>query len=84
MSVSSDPRWSPTTDVRSKYYYRRPLTARELLPAIGVGVGAGVVAFYLARLFLQRTSLTPSSGSNGARSALRRAESAPIVDSVRR
>ena len=39
------------------YVYRRPLTGTELLPAIGVGVAAGLAAFYVTRLFLQRTPL---------------------------
>ena len=39
------------------YYYRRRLTLREQLPAIGVAVGAGLAAFYVARLLLQRTPL---------------------------
>ena len=39
------------------YYYRRALTLPELLPAIGVAVGAGLAAFYVARLFAQRTQL---------------------------
>ena len=42
---------------QSDYYYRRPLDARELLPAVAVGVGAGLAAFYVARLLLQRTPL---------------------------
>jgi hypothetical protein len=42
-----------------EYYYRRPLTPRELLPAVGLGVGAGVLAFYLARVLLERTPLRP-------------------------
>jgi len=29
------------------------------LPALGVGIAAGAVAFYVARLFLQRTPLLP-------------------------
>jgi hypothetical protein len=41
------------------YIYRRPLSASELLPAIGVGVAAGFAAFYVARLFLERTPLLP-------------------------
>ena len=41
------------------YVYRRPLRPGELLPAIGVGVAAGLAAFYVARLFLQRTPLLP-------------------------
>lgn len=41
------------------YVYRRTLRASELLPAIGVGIAAGLAAFYVARLFLQRTPLLP-------------------------
>ena len=41
------------------YVYRRPLEGAELLPAIGVGVAAGLAAFYVARLFLERTPLLP-------------------------
>ena len=41
--------------VPSEYYYRRDLSLRELLPAVGVGMAAGVVGFYIARLLLQRT-----------------------------
>ena len=42
------------------YTYRRQLSGRELLPAIAIGVGAGLVAFYVARLFAQRTPLVES------------------------
>jgi hypothetical protein len=42
-----------------EYYYRRPLTPREVLPALGVGVGVGLVAFYLAKILLERTPLRP-------------------------
>jgi hypothetical protein len=48
------------------YVYRRPLDARELLPALGVGVGVGLAAFYIARLLLQRTPLVPRPESTGA------------------
>lgn len=41
------------------YVYRRPLSGSELLPAVGIGVAAGLAAFYVARLFLQRTPLLP-------------------------
>ena len=41
------------------YVYRRPLRGSELLPAVGIGVAAGLTAFYVARLFLQRTPLLP-------------------------
>ena len=43
--------------VAEKYYYRRELTSRDLLPAVGAAVGLGVVTFYLASLWLQRTVL---------------------------
>ena len=43
-----------------EYTYRRPLGVRELLPAIAVGLGAGLVGFYIARLLLQRTPLRVS------------------------
>ena len=39
------------------YYYRREIDARETLTAAGIAVGAGLAAFYLARLLLQRTPL---------------------------
>ena len=42
-----------------EYFYRRSLSARELLPAIGVGVAAAVFAFYVARIVIQRTPLAP-------------------------
>lgn len=45
-------------DPRDEYTYRRPLSIRETLPAIGVAVAAGLVAFYITRLFLQRTPLS--------------------------
>jgi len=48
----------PTTRLEG-YVYRRPLDGREILPAVGVGIAAGLVAFYVARLFLQRTPLLP-------------------------
>jgi hypothetical protein len=47
----------------STYVYRRPLAARELLPAVGVGVGVGLAAFYIARVLLQRTPLVPRGGA---------------------
>ena len=46
----------------ASYYYRRALTARELLPAVGAGVGVGLAVFYLARLLLQRTPLVREPG----------------------
>jgi len=46
---------------RSEYVYRRKLKPWELLPAIGVGLGVGAFAFYIAYLFLQRTPLDPQT-----------------------
>jgi hypothetical protein len=46
-------------DEASDYHYRRALTLQELLPAFGVAIGAAAAAFYVARLFLQRTPLVP-------------------------
>ena len=43
----------------SDYHYRRALTLPELVPAFGVALGVGAAAFYVARLFLQRTPLVP-------------------------
>jgi hypothetical protein len=39
------------------YYYRRELGARETLATVGIAVGAGLAAFYLARIMLQRTPI---------------------------
>ena len=41
------------------YVYRRKLTGRELIPAVGAGIVTGFAAFYVARLFLERTPLLP-------------------------
>ena len=54
MVVTRDPR---SSGVDSEYSYRRELSLRELLPAVGVGVGVGLAAFYVARIVLQRTPL---------------------------
>lgn len=43
--------------VETEYYYRRPLGITELLPAVGVAVGAAMFAFYITRLLLERTPL---------------------------
>jgi hypothetical protein len=46
---------------QSEYVLRRRLDPKEVVPAIGVGIGVGVLAFYVAYLFLQRTPLEPES-----------------------
>ena len=43
----------------SDYHYRRALTLPELVPAFGVAFGVAAAAFYVARLFIQRTPLVP-------------------------
>ncbi|MBK5187911.1 MAG: hypothetical protein JJD97_06665 [Gemmatimonadaceae bacterium] len=40
-----------------RYDDRLPVHGRALLPAIAMGVGAGLVVFYLARLIAERTPL---------------------------
>lgn len=40
-----------------RYSYRRSLSLTELVPAIGVAIGAGFFAFYITRLLLERTPL---------------------------
>ena len=49
------------SNMSEDYYYRRHLAAADLLPAIGVGIAAGLGAFYLVQLLVQRTPLDPSS-----------------------
>ena len=47
------------TRVEREYVYRRELRPAELIPAIGAGIAVGLAAFYVARLYLQRTPLVP-------------------------
>ncbi len=54
MAVTRDPR---SEGAGSEYSYRRELSLKELLPAVGVGIGVGLATFYVARLLLQRTPL---------------------------
>lgn len=55
------------------YVYRRRLDARELIPAIGAGIVTGLAAFYVARLFLERTPLLPEDRRLGKHHASERA-----------
>ncbi len=55
------------------YVYRRALEPRELIPAIGAGIVTGLAAFYVARLFLQRTPLLPEERRLGKHHASGRA-----------
>jgi hypothetical protein len=63
MSAQSDPRRAEASAVDQRYYYRRSLSVRELLPAIGAAVGAAVVTFYVVRLFTERTPLQVEPGT---------------------
>jgi hypothetical protein len=56
MPAKTDPR-DERDSAGSPFYYRRSLSVGELLPAIGVGVAAGLVAFYLAKVVMQQTPL---------------------------
>lgn len=58
MATSSD---RPSREVArlEGYVYRRKLSNRELIPAVGAGIVTGLAAFYVARLFLERTPLLP-------------------------
>ena len=47
----------PSDPFAERYVYRRDLSAQELLPAIGAAVAVGALAFYLARIMLQRTPM---------------------------
>jgi hypothetical protein len=59
-------------DERASYSYRRKLGVAELLPAIGVAIGAGFLAYYVTRLLLQRTPLTVDRTLGASRSGVTR------------
>jgi hypothetical protein len=63
MPAKSDP---PVERAVPEYFYRRSLSVSELLPIVGVGVAAGVAAFYLVRLYRERTPLVPDRGHGAA------------------
>lgn len=44
-----------------RYDDRLPVRGRALLPAIAMGVGAGLVVFYVARLLAERTPIVLDS-----------------------
>ena len=66
MSAQSNPRRVEASNADPKYYYRRSLSARELAPAIGAALGAGLVTFYLVKLFIERTPLTGATRADNA------------------
>jgi hypothetical protein len=55
------------------YVYRRPLKPIELVPAIAAGIVTGIAAFYVAKLFLERTPLLPEEQRQGKHHASGRA-----------
>ena len=55
------------------YIYRRQLEPRDLIPAIGAGIVTGLAAFYVAKLFLERTPLLPEEERLGRHHASGRA-----------
>ncbi len=63
MSAQSDPRRAVAVDVDPKYYYRRSLTVRELMPAVGAAAAVAMVSFYVVKLFLERTPLAAEPGA---------------------
>jgi len=64
----------------SEDYYRRALAGRDLVPALGAAVAAGIAAFYVVRVLTQRTPLVirtpgrldPAGGEPGAAPRRRR------------
>lgn len=51
------------------YVYRRRLSPRELIPAVGAAIVTGLAAYYVARLFLERTPLLPEERRLGTHHA---------------
>lgn len=67
MSAPRNPRRSVEAGVGAEYYYRRRLTVRELLPAVGIGIGAAAVAFYVAKVLFERTPLSVRADATARR-----------------
>jgi hypothetical protein len=65
MAAQSDPRRADPSAVDSRYYYRRSLSLRELVPALGAAAGAAAVTFYFVKLLLERTPLGPPRPPTG-------------------
>jgi hypothetical protein len=63
MLAQSDPR---STHVDLEDTYQRANSPRVLVRAIGIGLGVGLAAFYLARVFLSRPPL-PSTALSRTR-----------------
>jgi len=68
--------------VERGYSYRRDLSGRDFIPAIGAGLAVGAVAFYVATLFLQRTPLVPGPLEPVGRLAPKRRSGTRAVDDL--
>lgn len=71
----ADPNKSPArqTTRLDGYVYRRRLTRMELVPAIGAAIVTGIAAYYVAKLFIERTPLLPEEQRLGKHHASGRA-----------
>jgi hypothetical protein len=58
MPAKSDPQ-AEREGAGSQFYYRKRIRGRDLLPAVGFGIAAGILGFYVAQIYLQRTPLVP-------------------------
>lgn len=59
-------------DTRARFTYRRELEIRDIGAALAIAITAGLVAFYIAGVLLQRTPLQERSrSSRRGRKALR-------------
>lgn len=68
MDDGRPPLWDERAHVwDTEYVYRRRLHERELLPAVGIAALAGLAAFYVARIMIQRTPLRPERRPRSAR-----------------
>jgi len=68
--------------VERGYTYRRDLSGKDFIPAIGAGLAVGAVAFYVATLFLQRTPLVPGPLEPTGRLEPRRRSGARVSDDL--
>ncbi len=69
---SSDKSPPRPRDERASYSYRRKLGVSELLPAIGMAIGAGFLAYYVTRILLERTPLTLDRTTDSRRARVAR------------